>query len=990
MTPLPPFLIDNITAVRAKIRNFEGNWKRRWEHFLSLARAEKRSVRWYGPGTAGDMPLHAAFALLIDGPQWADAARRDVMWMLDNYEATLQVGAQDLDTWIYAATMVRRAIACDWLWDSGVFSEEEKARLADHFITDSLKYPYVVLHHRVPPHANNQGLAQALNLVTIGYLFGVRRGNDPRARHLLEVGLPHMHQQTAYLPPDGYSGEGSTYIVAVADPLMALGTAVMEAITREDYLNLEFAPSANSALKVLELNARLVPPSGVLPAWDQHGFQLPKAGTTACYLAHRTGDPSYAYHYLFGEGWEFAGHFAWMADDHVWMLIWMPDPSQVAPPASGAKCYPRSWAVDRVGGALLNKMSTLHLFQMWDLASSRPIRAHMNPNALLLEAWGSLLTVDGNAVEDVYELNGDPRMQYLHQYFKEPRVLSWAAGSLGAHSCIVVDGAIEHTNSGGGFRNVPEEVVTGTLQRLESLDELQVLAADVAPFYANRFDIQSMVRSSALVDDRLWVILDSIAAETSHEFTWQLVLRWGASLTEYGARLTTAEHVVLDVISVDSARFSMHDVPGYPNTLEARCHWLQKSLRGHAVEFVTILVPQLARHEVADWTSGWRKRAILRGECADSIAVPSREEANGGEWRDGELCDCYFEAPTREKSSSGGQMWFCRSCEVPASAGGADRDYLLELPRTSGLYAWVDGIAVPIPEMSPYHGESTRLMAPFVDVTALVRGKSEVHVAIMFPQRGRVSGSVKLHIARNVAPPSVTRQGDRIDVTVGSHTHSIDLRKIRTSPKSDAAFATRGADPMSLAEEMLRKVLSPLAETEAPHWNGSAEQRGRACALAMHAPLSDVEQKLIATAMGDADWGVRLLAIFALGRHKSQRAVPILCEILREESVQKIKADDYPPKYRLKEAALVALGRIGDASAVPEICSVLAPEDFYGARRIAADILGLLGDPFALPTLKKWVNDSDWETACAARRSIDLLTPQAEMPEEVPVGASAS
>ncbi|MEX2607199.1 MAG: HEAT repeat domain-containing protein [Kiritimatiellia bacterium] len=947
----PVFLVNDLEALRKKISGLTGVWEKRWREFCRQAALEKRSVRWY---SGSDTPNHAAFAALItDGAKWKQIARRDLLWMKDRYAETLEAGTQDSDTWIHAAPMARRAIALDWMWDADVFSGRERDELVELFITDSLKYPHVTLHHRVPPHANNQGMAQALNCVVVGYLFGVKHGNDARARYLLEFALPHLAVQIAYLPPDGYSGEGSTYVVLVADPLTALCTAVLEELSGENWFERELWPNRNTPAKILNLNARLIPPSGLLPAWDQHGYHLEKAGTTAAYLAHRTGDPGGYTPYVFGEGWAFSGSFAWMKDDHVWQWLWMPDPASVPEPGEKMTCYPNSWAEQRVGGALLDRSATKHLFQMWDIASSMPGRVQVNPNSVLLEAWESVLTVDGNATED-FPLSRDPRTRFVHWSMTPPKEISWAQGALGAHSCIWVDGDLAHVPSSPGFLNLPDEVTAGFLRRRVNEDRFQLLSAEVANFYQNAYDVHSMIRNSALIDNTFWVMLDQVKAGSPHEFTWQLVLRHGAVSTDYGARLTTAEQVVLDVVNLDGGHPEMLDVPGYPSTLEQRCHQYRKRLHGDELEFTTVLIPRLARRELADWTSGWR--AAWTGD-----ANQDAPDSFGGEV---ELTEAWYDRPDESAV-----LWVTRECRIPDVAEG---EWLLELPRTYPPGLWIDGREIEVPFlMSSHHGEP-RLMAPFIPVSEFCGSRGVIRVTMRIPRPRYLIGSVKLHARTPVGSPDVVREGDEIRVNLDGGCWTVDLRDIRTPPEPLPHPHAEGKDPIQEGERLARKVMpdGPEAPTG---WNGDAAARGAACCRALYRPLSEVEDHLMTCADEDTDWLVRLLAIRALGMLRSLKALPLLCDCLRRETTEKIWDPAYPPKYRIKEMCVVALAKIGHSDAVPEVMACMTPEDFYGVRRLAAKALGTLGDPRALPVLNEWADDSDGETAQAAQRAVEQL-----------------
>jgi hypothetical protein len=954
-------LLGDLAGVQAKVARWRGRWRKRWEHFLASAAAECRNVLWYG-STSGDVPLHGALAFRVtEDARWGEIARRDLLHLRDCYEETLEVGHQDLDTWIYAAAMARRAIALDWVWDTGILNDSERDGFAELFVSDSLKYPYVVLHHRVPPHANNQGLAMALNLMTVGYLFGVKRDRDPRARHMLEVGLQHVIQQVAFLPPGGYSGEGSTYMVGVADPLLAIACAVIEEITGEDFFNRELEPSGNCARRILELNTFLPGPSELLPGWDQHGFHLRRTGTTAAYMAWRTGESRYASHILHGDTWELSGHFAWLADDHVWQVLWLPEHSDRAP----ASPPPRVWAEPRVAGAIYDVPRKCRLFQTWDISGPRPVRQHMNPNAIHLEAWDSVLTVDGNAVNG-FPLDADPRMQYVHLYGKRPATLSWAGGSLGAHSCIMVDNRPEITPRSSGFENRPRDTVTGHLLRIEDTTGRAVLSVDAAEFYQAAFpDLRSVVRNSAWIDAaEAWVVVDQIEAGCQHDYMWQLVLRHGATRVPHGLRLRTPEHVVLDILAGDDAGpFQLVDVPGYPSTLECKCHHARRALHGACAEWVTVMVPRLGREQIADWSDGWLGRrdpedAGLKA-CWQRRGVP---DAAPAAWADLFFSAAVFSPDLIDTTVA----WMIRRCSYDA---GADDTLFLELPRAYEFMLWIDGEPIDVPSPLGFHHPEPRMQAPYVDVTRQLAGKREVTLVVRHSRQGKIgpTGGVRLHRRLDVPAPSCTRKGDFLEVaTHGRPSTAIDLASLRTQafpPDWPESQGERIADALNTARAHLPPPDSrgaiPSEPSELAGWSllHPEEAPVGALILGCHHP----------------DWFVRMASARALGAARSRAAVPRLLTLIEEEKARLLADAHYPAKYRVLEMAVLALDQIGDSSAADAIAALLAPESFYGVRRLAADALGRIGQARHASALQAWTQDPDMETAAAARRSLGAL-----------------
>ena len=118
----------------------------------------------------------------------------------------------------------------------------------------------------------------------------------------------------------------------------------------------------------------------------------------------------------------------------------------------------------------------------------------MNPDSVLLEAWQSILTVDGSAT-DGFPLSEDPCFT-----FKGRRVSSRADASIAAHSCIIIDGN-RTLGAPTSYTDALDKITTGRLLRHDIEEELQVLTADVTDFYAHSADIESIVRTSAMIDE---------------------------------------------------------------------------------------------------------------------------------------------------------------------------------------------------------------------------------------------------------------------------------------------------------------------------------------------------------------------------------------------------------------------------------------------------------------------------------------------------------
>ena len=81
----------------------------------------------------------------------------------------------------------------------------------------------------------------------------------------------------------------------------------------------------------------------------------------------------------------------------------------------------------------------------------------------------------------------------------------------------------------------------------------------------------------------------------------------------------------------------------------------------------------------------------------------------------------------------------------------------------------------------------------------------------------------------------------------------------------------------------------------------------------------------------------------------------------------------------MRRAAAEALGNIGDPPALPALLQALQDED-GGVRRAAAEALGNIGDPQALPALTQALQDKDGWVRRAAVKALKQLLP-ASLPQ---------
>ncbi|MEO0965236.1 MAG: HEAT repeat domain-containing protein [Planctomycetota bacterium] len=917
--------------------------------------------------------MHAAFCALVTGQAaWREKLSEQLRRVPGWYAGLVELGKQDTDPWIHSAKMMRLAIALDWAWDLDAVDEAERDGLVDLVLRDAFENAFVALHRRVPPHANNQGLALALHLAVTGYVFGVRRGQDPLARRLLEYGLHHLPMQIGLLPPGGYSGEGSTYLAGVADPLTVLACAFIEAITGEPWFERQIAPSGNSFKQVLRLNRHLRTPSGLLLPWNQHGFQRRGSGLPAAYWAHQTGDASVYAKHLAEDGWELGHSFAWFDDSHLWEFIFMPPPDELEAPETtpgiqspGTASY-QSWREDMTAAALVSPDQHHQLAQAFNVVGSMPARLHVHPNMVHLESWGSPLTVDGNSHEG-FPLSTHPDMQWTHYYSQAPKQIDWSQGSIAAHSCVYPVGHEAMISPDQSFGYAPEDTPLGRVTHFEPNAippgaHTPTLASDVTAFFRHLLDAQRISRASAWVDDRCWVIEDRIDCDTPHEWAWQLVTRPGASKTAYGARLMTAEAVVLDIVDLDGHAAELVDVPGYPTSLEGHCqHYRKQAASSLQTTFRTALIPQLGRELVEDWTDGWT--GTWREGTDQENTKPSET--------DGEPI-AFAHVFYRSADHAGQTLVLQRPCDLDSDQ--ASDGLLLELPRASGMRCFIDGIELSIPEMMS-HTKEPRLVAPFLDLQAAASARQftvELHLPIDGPTP--VLGHARLHRRIDPSPPQVEYHEGQFELRIGDHTTSFDWRRMNHGSEPVAADLPQG-EALEQVEAQWLNALPPAAvdEVQTKPMGRETLDRLRRC-LATPDRQEPHETRWLIQALNDPERIVQLAAASALGHIKEPQAAAALRDKLAEE-IENAEGDSFGHGYgvRLREMCIISLERLGDRQAAPLIASCLRDGEFYGVRRLAANALGRVGDASYIPTLEAWQNDFDPETAFAAKRQITKL-----------------
>lgn len=585
-----PFFVPEPERLREKLARAERDGTlagRVWSSVRRRARTAPASYPWFTP----------LVALVTREESAVEAARRAIR----NYVATFprvqcSLGVQ-FHFWCFAFPHARWALYFQWLDSIGAWDPAEAERLRAELLT----FQYVNFHYGLrtkpePECVDNQTMSLAFSNALLGQLFGQGPAASALAARMRRDGLRRLPSMLGGMPPSGYSGEGSTYMDHVVGPSIPFIVELLEQADGSDWFGKTLPPHGGSAEAVVRMIAREWTPTGLTLPWDHYGYSLPVRSCIA-YAAHRTRDPFYRELLERHANWSHDVSIGWGYDDLVWSLVWWPEE-----PAPTVPAY-RSWAEPSVGGALVSNDGNLYLMQMWDRSEPGfPTRAHVNPNALVLCAFGSPLTTDGVPAK------GCTALDYPDAWRARAGVTSFGTdrhsfgpGCAGAHGVLLVDGR-DSLRAEGEYEQA----------RLLGFDaNAQDLAADVTPLYREHWpDTLAVQRRSQLAAAGFWLIEDLACFRNEHTVTARWYLRPRELPAERGVAIETAEGVRLrlfPLLGPDTKTVRL--LAGYPDRLDGASLQVDFTQRGRDVRWLWLAWPEATRQTVLDLTADWEVRA---------------------------------------------------------------------------------------------------------------------------------------------------------------------------------------------------------------------------------------------------------------------------------------------------------------------------------------------------------------------------------------------
>jgi hypothetical protein len=961
--PYDYLFVPEVAALRRKLARATGVPALLWKSLRRL------------PNTTGNAVYGPAFCYLATGKEaYAEQALAGLREQMEVYLA----GDISLDlqfhTWCNAAPMARLATMLDWIADSPAVSKRDFAAIKEAMLDYTLKHPYNIAKSRLRSF-DNQIASMSFCCALVGYLFGVKRGNDLRAQRLMSAGMMRFPDIFGLTPPGGYSYEGSTYFCQIVTPVVSWYCALMEQITGEDLFHKPFPPNQTSPERILRTYLKIIGPSGLMPPWDNYGWMKCASLMGLAYLARKTGDPTPL------KVIEAAGlalepnHIAWGSDDRLWSLLWWPED---LPVGEAERVFP-SWAVEDVAGALVEEKKRWRLFQAWDRCESGVYcgRAQVNPNMLALDLWGSTVFTDGSAnPEKCTQFDYPPEVfnavlgpgelesiaNYLRSYSRwdpEKWVRGFSSGLVGASNSIVVNGE--------GFYS-PAEPKEGRLVSFASLPNLKLLASEAAPFYQPRYPIESMVRTSLLVRDDYFLVSDAIhTSGESLRFDWQAFVRGKVTVRGRRVNIVTPEGVEVDILPLDKElKPRLTDVPGFPSDLEGCSTLIQYGAEGSEVTIPLLIVPHRQGRPVADLSEGW---ACVRQDCEAGLAEGLHRRVKGKRTRP--LAEAGL---LKSEDDADSWVWAGRELSLPAETEG-QRIFLHLASVEYGLRVWVNGQEIPVFERREEGSRRPAWYVPvMVEITGAVQKKNTLVLGGCTVQGKLVNGTVELMVETEKPPlPTIRALGpDHYEIrgawgrdeiilnptgeTISAKAVSGDARAVLLTETGFAALqATRLAlgemdfwsdRPLDVAWEPGLVALGDLSgpenvEIAHPDFRVSLESRG-----AIEIDLVGPCRPRIVTSVDHEK------SVFCNGRLTDATRDPLTgrLEIDPALSLVTTKSDKAMPTYVKQMEALMRAASQPGEGAVAELIAALGDPN-WKLQQVAAELLGRLGNPAAVGPL---------------------------------------
>lgn len=343
--------VKSTAVLREKLGTATGSLAHYWQWMQHAARQAPERYPWYQPFCA----------LVTEDVEFLAAARRAVLHFVDRLPAQDCIALVQYHHWAAAAPVARWGVMYDWIADVAPFTEAEHSHIRQTLLDYGLKHILPALQTKSRRDDNNQVLSLALAATELGWVFGQRRGPDPLATALLDYGIERLHILMDTIPAEGYSAEGSSYMLQIFGPGMVFSAKLLEEITETPWLVRQAAKTGTSVVDVLRMCVHQYTPGSLCLPWDHHGFIPAQNFLLPVVLAETTGESTWLELPERLHTWSVEQNTMWGMDDKVWALLWWPDD-----PAPVQHSPFTNWMLPHVAGGLVDAAAQLSVVQAWD------------------------------------------------------------------------------------------------------------------------------------------------------------------------------------------------------------------------------------------------------------------------------------------------------------------------------------------------------------------------------------------------------------------------------------------------------------------------------------------------------------------------------------------------------------------------------------------------------------------------------------------------
>lgn len=609
---------------------------------LLMPWAEAGAVRCHAP-----VDLRQAFERkLVADAAWAEDNQYLHVWLtperarveaarqaLLRRAASLAGGENDATenhTWCLAPHALRVAAYATWVEALAPWSAAQKERLGRDLVQFCRQHVVAVLAGRAPS-ADNQYLSLSLTCAIVGE--GLRRLGVEKesAAWLSRLGLERARLWIGVMPPDGYSGEGSTYHLEVVGPLAMWLCMLLVEQEGPGVLARPFGPNGTTLAAILDLQRDLASPAGVAPGWDSAGWTPYYTLAPLVYRCRVTGEP--VPEALIRQQWDAFDTIAWRPDDRMWTLLCWPEERRALPIAPAVSGWTRPQCA-----AVIDHMPTRSRLMLCADRTAEALQAvgryQCNPNHLLWEVDGVAVLGDGGKqsgarlASDVAGLRArlEPQRleRLLHQYGDLEAFLAAIDTGLPGMANTVIVG-----NSREWF---PLEATAGTCVWEARSTDGHAVAFDCRALYDPALSLRIARRFIAMDAAGVGWVVDDYRADDAQPWTWQVYVPPTASLVFGGLLVPTTgtRRVMLGWPRGEVAQ--VENVPAYPSAAPHGVWSWNGSRRvtrrggGAHLRLATVLLPFEAVDLEVRQIDEWQWEACWRGGRA-RIAVPDLGDA---------------------------------------------------------------------------------------------------------------------------------------------------------------------------------------------------------------------------------------------------------------------------------------------------------------------------------------------------------------------------